>query len=172
MKKYHDEEWGRPSRDDHHLFMMLNLEGQQAGLSWAIILKRRPGMIEAYHHFEPHILATMNETMIKQLLNDERIIRSRRKIEAVRDNAKAYLQLVKDYGSLSHFIWGFVDYQPIVNNINTLEELPTQNELSRQMSKALKAYGFKYVGPVIIYAYLQAIGVIDDHLNDCPYKSK
>lgn len=172
MKKYHDEEWGKPSRDDEHLFMMLNLEGQQAGLSWAIILKRREGMIKAYHQFEPHVLARMDEAMIEALLHDDRIIKSRRKIEAVRDNAIAYLKLCQDYGTLSHFLWSFVDYQPIINHVESMNDLPVQSELSEKVSKALKKYGFKYVGPVIIYSYLQAIGMIDDHLDDCPQKTK
>jgi len=171
MKKYHDEEWGRPSHDDAYLFTMLNLEGQQAGLSWAIILKRREGMIKAFANFEPHILANMSEGQIEVLLTDDRIIKSRRKILAVRDNARAYLELVKSYGTLSHFLWSFVEYKPIINNIKNNEEVLTQSDLSIKISKALKKFGFKYVGPVIIYSYLQAIGIIEDHLNSCPQKT-
>ena len=172
MKQYHDQEWGKPSHDEHYLFMMLILEGKQAGLSWAIILKRREGMINAFYNFEPHVLANMDETMIDKLLQDERVIKSRSKIEAVRENAKAYLKIVKDYGSLSHFLWGHVDYKPIINNVQADSEPITQNELSIMISKELKKYGVKYIGPVIMYSYLQAIGIIDDHLNTCPNKSK
>lgn len=171
MKKYHDEEWGRPSHDDAYLFTMLNLEGQQAGLSWAIILKRREGMIKAFDSFEPHILANMSDEQIEALLTDDRVIKSRRKILAIRDNARAYLELVKIYGTLSHFLWSFVEYKPIINNIKNNEEVATQSDLSIKISKALKKFGFKYVGPVIIYSYLQAIGIIDDHLNSCPQKT-
>ena len=166
MKKYHDQEWGKPSRDDEHLFMMLNLEGQQAGLSWAIILKRREGMIKAYHQFEPHILARMDEAMIEALLHDDRIIKSRRKIEAVRDNAIAYLKLCQDYGTVTFF--GVL----LSTNQSTMESMNTflQSEFRKNQQRPKK--WFKYVGPVIIYSYLQAIGMIDDHLDDCPQKTK
>lgn len=165
--KYHDEEWGRPVYDDNKLFEMLILEGAQAGLSWLTILKRREGYRRAFEGFQVEKVASFNEEKIEQLMQDARIIRNRRKIESAINNAKQFIKVQNEFGSFSNYIWGFVDGNPIINHWKSVSEIPTKTLLSDRISTDLKKRGFSFVGSVIIYSYLQAIGIVDDHIEDC-----
>ncbi|QIK56984.1 DNA-3-methyladenine glycosylase I [Erysipelothrix sp. HDW6A] len=165
--KYHDEEWGTPNTDDRYLFMMLCLEGQQAGLSWITILKRRESMKRAYAEFDPVKLSSFKSDDVDRLLEDPGIIRHKLKVEAVISNAKAYLKLIEETGSLSDYLWSKVDYQAIVNHYDDYSQVPAQTQLSQEISKDLKKRGFKFVGPTIIYAFMQAVGMVNDHDSDC-----
>lgn len=166
-QKYHDEEWGTPSHDDRHLFEMLILEGAQAGLSWITILRRREGYRIAFHGFDPRKVAGFSQADVDRLLSDTGIIRNRAKVGAAIQNAKAFLRVQKEFGSFANYMWGFVDGMQIVNDWNDLGQMPAETELSRHISKDLKKRGFSFVGPTIIYSYLQAIGIIDDHVKHC-----
>jgi len=148
---------------------MLILEGQQAGLSWITILNKRELLNEAYYNFDPYKLASLTENDIEKYLNDSRVIKNRLKIEAVINNAKCYLKLKEKYESLDKFLWSYVDFKPIDNQLKSLSETPTKTALSEKISQDLKALGFKFVGPTIIYSYLQAIGIVNDHLISCPF---
>ncbi|WP_162140292.1 DNA-3-methyladenine glycosylase I [Haploplasma axanthum] len=165
--KYHDNEWGVPTYDDKVLFEFLILEGQQAGLSWQTILKRREGMREAYYNFDPERLITLTDVDIEKLLKDNRIIKNRLKVNSVVNNAKCYFKVIEEYGSLSNFLWSFVDGKPVVNHYKTISEVPASTQLSDQISKELKKIGFKFVGSTIIYAFMQAVGMVNDHLISC-----
>ncbi|WP_392424170.1 DNA-3-methyladenine glycosylase I [Dolosigranulum pigrum] len=164
---YHDEEWGRPTRDDRELFELLCLEGAQAGLSWWNILKRRDAYREAFDQFDPAKIRQYDETKIEQLLANEGIIRNRLKIESVIKNAKAYERVTERCGSFSAYIWQFVENQPIQNAWEHPEEVPATTELSTRMSKQMKKDGFSFVGPTICYAYMQSTGLVNDHLTRC-----
>lgn len=166
-QEYHDHEWGRPLHDEKRLFQMLMLEGQQAGLSWSTILNKREALLKAYDGFDPEKLAVYDETKIEELMQNAGIIRNRRKIEAAIHNAKAYFDLVKQHGSLDGFLWRYVDNKPIVNAWEKQEQVPATTVLSDQISKDLKKMGFKFVGSTIIYAYMQSIGMVNDHLVSC-----
>jgi DNA-3-methyladenine glycosylase I len=167
MVAYHDEEWGRPLHDERRLFEMLCLEGAQAGLSWSTILRRRDGYREAYEGFDPERIAAYDDTRQTELLTDRRIIRNRAKVRAFRDNAVATLRLRDDVGGLDPYLWGFVDGVPIVHRFETLDQLPAETPLATELSKDLKRRGFRFVGPVIVYALMQSIGLVDDHLVSC-----
>lgn len=167
MTKYHDKEWGTPIRDDRLLFEFLILEGAQAGLSWNTILQKRDNFRVAFDNFDYNKIAKYNEQKVQQLMNNEGIIRNRRKIEATITNAKALLKVQKEFGSFDKYIWKFVNYQTIDNKFKELSELPSKTELSEQMSKKLKKRGFKFVGPTICYAFMQAVGMVNDHVIDC-----
>ena len=174
-RKYHDEEWGNLDRfqDDDYLFEMLTLEGAQAGLSWQTILNRRKHYREAFDQFKPEVVARYDETKIRELLQNEGIIRNRKKIEATIQNARAFLQVQEEYGSFHQFLWDFMDGKPIVNEWKFSHEIPASNDLSDKLSKLLKKRNFSFVGPVICYSFLQAIGLINDHTIYCfrhPYK--
>lgn len=160
---YHDTEWGIPSHDEHHLFEMLCLEGAQAGLSWLTILKKREGYRRAFDRFEASKMARYTEARKAKLLLDSGIVRNRLKIDAFVTNAQAYLEL----GSLDRFVWDFVDGRPVVNHWRTIKEVPPSTPLSDRISKELKRRGFRFVGSTILYAWLQAVGVVDDHTLDC-----
>ncbi|TCP31739.1 DNA-3-methyladenine glycosylase I [Scopulibacillus darangshiensis] len=164
---YHDKEWGRPLYDSDKLFEMLCLEGMQAGLSWITILKRRENYRQAFDHFQADVIAKYTEEKVNQLLQDKGIIRNRRKIEAIINNAKVYLEVRKEYGNFSDYIWSFVDGKPIINAYEKHEDVPAFTELSKAMSKDLKKRGFKFVGETICYAFMQASGMVNDHLIDC-----
>lgn len=170
--KYHDEEWGKPLHDDIHLFEMLILEGAQAGLSWETILKRREGYRKAFNGFDPRKVAAFGRDKVESLMQNEAIIRNRLKIESAIINAKAFMDIQKEFGSFDKYLWGWVDNKPIINNPKDMKGIPAKTELSDKISKDLKKRGFKFVGSTIIYAYLQAVGVIDDHLVDCIKKAK
>lgn len=166
--EYHDREWGIPVHDDRHLFEMLCLEGAQAGLSWETILKRREGYRRLFHHFEPAIVAKMTDEELEELLNNPAIIRNRRKVFSVRENAKKVLEIQKEFGSLDAYLWSFVNHQPILHHFEKFEEVPCHSEISDQLSKDLKRRGMSFVGTTIIYAFMQAIGMVNDHLINCP----
>lgn len=166
-QKYHDEEWGIPSYDDRHLFEMLILEGAQAGLSWITILRKRENYRQAFDQFDPEKIARYNARKIESLLKNEGIIRNRLKIEATITNAKMYLDVLDNAGSFSDFIWQFVGGKPIVNHWRTLKDVPATTPQSDRMSKELKKRGFKFVGPTICYAFMQAVGMVNDHTVDC-----
>jgi len=160
---YHDTEWGIPCYDEHKLFEMLLLEGFQAGLSWITVLKKRARYREVLFNFDPHKIATMTDSYIEQLLQDKGIIRNRLKLQAARKNAKAWLALENPV----EFIWSFVAGNPKINHFTTRTDVPATSPESDAMSKALKKAGFSFVGSTICYAYMQAIGMVMDHMTDC-----
>lgn len=166
-EKYHDEEWGRPVHNDRALFELLLLEGQQAGLSWLTVLNRRDKLRQAFDNFEPATLMTYDDDKIAALLQNKDIIRNRYKVRAAVINAQAYFKLKEQFESLDNFLWRFVDYKPLQNSWEDLIQVPAKTMLSDQISKELKALGFKFVGSTIIYAYMQAIGMVNDHLVQC-----
>ncbi len=167
MQAYHDTEWGVPHHDDRALFELLTLEGAQAGLSWRTVLVRRQAYRDAYHGFAIGRVAAMTDAELEQLLSELGLIRNRLKIFSVRDNALAALAMIEQHGSLDRYLWSFVDYQPIRNTWTALGEVPATTPLSDAMSKALRKAGFRFVGSTICYAFMQATGMVDDHLTGC-----
>ena len=167
MKEYHDNEWGVPVHDDRLLFEFLILEGAQAGLSWNTILQKRENFRKAFDNFDYKKIATYNEKKVEELLNNASIIRNRLKIGAAVANANAFLKVQEEFGSFDNFIWEFIDHNSIINQFETLEDLPSKTEQSERISKALKKRGFKFVGPTIIYSFMQAVGMTNDHTIDC-----
>lgn len=167
--QYHDEEWGNMERflDDHYLFEMITLEGAQAGLSWITILKRRTHYREAFAYFDPEIVAAYDTEQMERLLHNEGLIRNKRKMMSTINNAQAILEMQKEFGSFHHFLWEFVGKRPIINHWETKEEVPASSALSAHLSKELKERGFTFVGPVICYSFMQAIGLIHDHTTNC-----
>jgi len=165
--KYHDEEWGVPVHNDRLLFEFLILEGAQAGLSWLTILRKRENYRKAFDNFDPEKVAAYDEQKIEELMQDSGIVRNRRKIEAAVSNAKAFLEIQAEYGSFDAYIWKFVNGKPLVNRWKTLKEIPAKTPLSDTVSKDLKKRGFKFVGSTIIYAHMQATGMVNDHTTDC-----
>lgn len=165
--EYHDNEWGRPAHEDKHLFEMLILEGAQAGLSWETILKRRMGYRAAFHKFNPVKVAKMTDEELDLLLEDEGIIRNRLKVYAARRNAIVFLAIQKEFGSFDKYLWGFVKGKPIVNKYRSFKEVPVTTPESDALSKDLKKRGMTFVGSTIMYAYMQAVGMVNDHLVDC-----
>jgi DNA-3-methyladenine glycosylase I len=163
---YHDEEWGVPERDDRALYEKLVLDGFQAGLAWITILRKRDAFRRAFKGFEPETVARFGERDIARLLGDAGIVRHRGKIEGAIANARATLELEAE-GGLSKFLWAFVDNQPIQNAPQSMAEVPADTPLSREVSKALKAKGFKFCGPTIVYAFMQAVGMVNDHIVTC-----
>lgn len=164
---YHDEEWGVPVYDDLKLFEMLILEGTQAGLSWITILKRRQNYRDVYDLFDPEIMAAWKESKINALCANKDIIRNRLKIIAARGNARAYIKILEEFTSFREFIWSFVNHKPVTNFWKTLDETPVQTLESEMMSNALKKRGFKFTGSTICYAYMQAVGMVNDHITSC-----
>jgi len=167
FEDYHDNEWGRPVRDDRKLFEMLILEGAQAGLTWLTILKRRENYRAAFDNFDPQIIAAYDDAKIQELLANEGIIRNRLKINSAVTNARAFLAIAERYDSFATFFWNYVDNIPIIGHPTTLEDVPATTPLSDKISKDLKKLGFKFVGSTIIYAYMQATGMVNDHTMDC-----
>lgn len=165
--EYHDKEWGVPVYEDRRLFEMLILEGAQAGLSWETILKRRDEYRKVFHHFDPAKVAKMTDPELNNLLNNPGIIRNRLKIYAARQNAIVFLQIQKEFGSFSKYIWGFVKDEPLITRKKSLRDIPTSTPVSDALSKDLKKRGMTFVGSTIIYAFMQAVGLVDDHLEDC-----
>ncbi|GAA2234487.1 DNA-3-methyladenine glycosylase I [Herbiconiux moechotypicola] len=173
MRAYHDAEWGVPSHDDRHLFEMLVLEGAQAGLSWATILGRRAGYAAAFHDFDRAAVAAMTDDELEVLMGEPGIIRNRLKIFGTRKNALAFGRVQEEFGSFDSYLWGWApDGGPIVNHPTGLGDLPATTPLSDALGKDLKKRGFTFVGSTIVYAYLQSTGVVDDHVDSCPAKSK
>lgn len=164
---YHDSEWGVPVKDDKLLFEMLVLESFQAGLSWITILKKREDFRSAFDGFDYKKIANYTEAKVEELMQNKGIIRHRKKIEATINNAKAFLAIQKSHNSFSHFIWSFVNHEPIVNRYTTLEEVPAQTDISKAMAKSLKYNGFSFMGPITCYAFMQATGLVNDHITDC-----
>jgi DNA-3-methyladenine glycosylase I len=166
-RAYHDDEWGQPSRDPHHLFEMLNLEGQQAGLSWITILRKREGYRRAFCDFDPVRIAQFDDSDVERLVLDASIIRHRGKIEAIIGNARAWLAMQESGTDPVEFLWGFVGGESKINRPTELSEVPSQTDESKAMSKALKKAGFRFVGPTTCYAFMQAAGLVNDHLCGC-----
>jgi len=169
--KYHDEEWGVPVHDDKVLFEFLTLEGAQAGLSWSTILKKRQGYRIAFANWEVERVAGYSESMIMNLMQNPDIVRNQLKIRSTVSNAQNFIKLQDQLESFSNYLWSFVDGKPIVNQYKSLQEIPSKTELSDTISKDLKKRGFKFVGTTIIYAYMQAVGLVNDHTTDC-FRSK
>jgi DNA-3-methyladenine glycosylase I len=167
MTAYHDEEWGVPVHDDRLHFEFIILEGVQAGLSWSTVLHRREAYRQAYDNFEPEKVAAYTDADMKRIIEHPGIIRNSRKIESSVRNARAFLAVQKEYGSFDKYIWGFVDGKPKLNAFTSFKEMPAETEESRAMSKDLKNRGFNFVGPTICYAYMQAAGMVNDHLTKC-----
>lgn len=164
---YHDTEWGVPVHDDPSLFEFLVLEGAQAGLSWQTILRKRENYRRAFADFDPAIVAAYDADKIEELLADSGLVRNRLKINSAVRNARAFLSIQDEFGSFDHYIWGFVGGRPIVNRWESLRQVPAETAESRTISRDLKIRGFNFVGPTIIYAYMQAVGLVNDHLVSC-----
>lgn len=167
MKAYHDREWGVPLRDDRGLFEFLCLEGAQAGLGWNTILQKREGYRELFHNFEIEKVAAMPDEELEQILLDNRVVRNRLKVFGVRKNAQAAQKVITEYGSLTEYFWAFTDGQPINSGFQTMDDVPVTTEISDQMSKTLKQDGFTFVGSTICYAFMQATGMVNDHVIEC-----
>lgn len=167
MKKYHDKEWGLPQHDDQMLFEFLILEGMQAGLSWSTILKKRENFRKAFDNFEYTKISKYDEEKVEELLQNKGIIRNKLKIQSVITNAKAFIKIQKEFRSFDKYIWKFVNQKPIHNAWELLEELPSHTDLSDRISKDLKKRGFKFIGSKIIYAFMQAVGLVNDHIVSC-----
>ena len=165
--QYHDREWGVPVYDDRELFEKLILDGAQAGLSWITILKRQANYKKAYDQFNPLKMANWSDQKIETLLNDSGIIRNRLKILAARQNAKSYLKLIEEKGNFSEFLWSFVNHSQITNYWESWDKTPAKTKDSEKMSKELKSRGFQFVGPTICYAFMQAVGMVNDHIVSC-----
>ena len=167
LARYHDEEWGVPVHDDRHLFEMLTLEGAQAGLSWDVVLRKRARYRAAFHDFDIARVATMDDDALEALRQNEGIVRNRLKIYSTRSNAAAVLAVQKSHGSFAAYLWAFVDGQPVINQTASLSQVPASTSLSDDLSKDMKRRGFKFVGSTIIYAFMQGIGMVDDHVAGC-----
>lgn len=164
---YHDTEWGIPVHEDIKHFEMLILEGAQAGLSWETILKRREGYRQAFKHFDPNLCANLSDSYLESLLTNPEIIRNRLKVFSVPNNARVFLSIQKEFGSFDAYVWRFVQGQPKINAPKSLDEVPAQTQESDALSKDLKKRGMRFVGSTIIYAYMQAVGMVDDHILGC-----
>lgn len=169
LVKYHDEIWGKEEHTEKQLFKMLILEGLQAGLSWEIVLKKEEAYKEAIDDFDYYKIALYDEEKIEDLLQDSRLIRNRRKMNALVKNAKAFIKVQKEYKSFDEYIWSFVDYKQVKHHYTDEKDIPASDDLSTKISKDLKKKGFTFVGPKIIYSYLQAIGIYNDHVIDCDF---
>ena len=167
MLAHHDDEWGVPSHDDRHLYEMLTLEGAQAGLSWSTILHKREGYRRAFAGFDPQVVARYTREDVERLLDDPGIVRNRLKVESTVSNAVRVLEVQEELGSLDAYFWAFVDGQPIVNRRRSLSELPAETDLSKAISKDLKRRGFRFIGPTVMYAFMQTVGMVDDHTVGC-----
>ncbi len=165
--EYHDKEWGIPVHDDRHLFEMLILEGAQAGLSWETILKRRKAYRKVFHGFDPKKVATMTDSELESILQNPEIIRNRLKVYATRQNAKAFLEIQKEFGTFDRYVWNFVNGRPIINGWKNFKDVPATTQESDALSKDLKKRGMTFVGSTIIYAFMQAVGLVNDHAIDC-----
>lgn len=167
MIGYHDEEWGVPVHDDRKLFEMLILEGAQAGLSWSTILNKREGYRQAFDNFQTEKVAAYGEEKISALLDNPGIVRNRLKVRSAVQNAQAFLRVQEEFGSFDAYVWGFVEGKPLQNNWQSLAEIPAETAESRAMSKDLKKRGFNFVGPTILYAFMQSVGMVNDHVISC-----
>ena len=166
-QQYHDREWGVPNADDDSLFEFLILEGAQAGLAWITVLRKREGYRKAFDDFDARKISRYSDTKIEKLLENPGIIRNRLKVNSARGNARAFLDVQKEFGSFTHYLWGHVNFRPIQNDWQSMAEVPAETELSKKISKDMKKRGFNFVGPTIIYAFMQATGMVNDHTKDC-----
>jgi DNA-3-methyladenine glycosylase I len=167
---YHDQEWGKPKYDDAILFEMLILEGMQAGLSWSTILVKRENYRKALDGFDPQKIKDYNQDKLDSLLQDAGLIRNRLKMRAIVKNAKVFIQVQAEFGSFSNYLWQYVSGHPIQHDYQTLSDVPASNDISEQMSQDMKKRGFSFVGPTICYAYMQSVGLVNDHLVSCDYR--
>lgn len=167
MIQYHDDEWGLPIYDDRLLFAKLILDGAQAGLSWSTILRKRENYWQAFDQFDPEVIARYDDTRIQTLMNNPGIVRNRLKIQSAVKNARGYLDIQEELGSFSRYLWGFVGGEPIINAWTDVSQLPATSPESIAMSVDLKSRGFNFVGPTICYAFMQAVGMVNDHTTDC-----
>ena len=172
MRAYHDDEWGKPAHDDTHLFEMLMLEGAQAGLSWSTILDKRANYRRAFDDFDPEKIAHYDETKLTALLADPGIVRNRLKVKSSVSNAQSFLAVRAEYGSFDTYLWAWVDGTPIVNRPRTPADLPGRTDLSDRLGKDLKKRGFNFVGSTIVYSYMQAVGMVNDHVVTCPQAAR
>ncbi|MEN8241427.1 MAG: DNA-3-methyladenine glycosylase I [Chloroflexota bacterium] len=164
---YHDQEWGKPVHDDQKLFEFIILEGAQAGLSWITILRKRENYREAFDYFDPEKVANYDQAKIDQLLSNPGIIRNKLKVRSAVTNAQAFLKVQEEFGSFDNYMWAFIDHKPIINQWKKMNQIPAKTPLSELLSKDLKQRGFKFVGPTICYAHMQAVGMVNDHTTDC-----
>ena len=171
-RKYHDEEWGKPVYDDETIFQFLVLESFQAGLSWYTILKKRENFQKAFNDYDYKKIALYGDEKVEELMNNEGIIRNRLKINATISNAKRFQEVQQEFGSFSKYIWAFVGGKPIINTPKTIKEVPATTAISDELAKDLKKRGFKFLGSTVVYAHMQATGMVCDHLVDCHYKGK
>jgi len=169
-QEYHDQKWGKPVYNDRELFKMLILESMQAGLSWSTILKKIHTLNEAYDDFDPDILMNYDDKKEAELMKNEGVIRNLLKIKSVAKNAKAYHKVSEEYGSFSEYLWQFVDRKPIINRWKDISEVPAKTELSDKISADMKKRGFKFVGSTTVYAFMQSVGMVNDHLLDCDFR--
>ena len=169
---YHDNEWGVPIHDDQKLFEMLVLEGAQAGLSWELILNKRKNYQKAFDNFDPKLVAKYDDSKQQQLLKNNGIVRNKLKIKSAINNAKIFLDIQEKYGSFDKYIWGFVDHKPIINQFTNINRYPTTTDISDRISKDLKKRGMSFVGSTIVYSFMQAVGMVNDHLLDCDFGKK
>ena len=172
MQAYHDEEWCRPSRDERYLFEMLSLEGAQAGLSWQIVLSKRDSYKEAFHNFDIEYCAALSDEALTEIKEQYGVIKHAAKLASVRSNAQAVKEIQAEFTSFANYLWNFTEGKAVVNEWASDGRIPAQSELSVKLSKDLKKRGFKFVGPVTSYSFLQAIGMIDDHIIGCPFHTK
>ena len=170
--KYHDTEWGTPLHDDRKLFEFLILDGMQSGLSWQIILRKRQSFRKAFDNFNAKKISEYSERDIKRLLEDKGIIRNRRKIESVVNNASRFLETKKEFGKFDSYIWSFTDYKTIINRFKTWEDIPATSKESEDMSRDMKSRGFTFVGPTVCYAFMQTVGIVNDHVTGCFRKAE
>lgn len=170
--KYHDEEWGKPVYDDATIFEFLVLESFQAGLSWITVLKKRENFRKAFDAFDYEKIVTYNDQKVEELMQDAGIIRNRLKILATINNAQRFMDIQKEFGSFSEYIWSFVNGKPIQNNFKTIKEVPATTEISDKLAKDLKKRGFKFLGSTVVYAHMQATGMVNDHILDCICRTK
>ncbi|MET1249455.1 DNA-3-methyladenine glycosylase I [Sporolactobacillus sp. STCC-11] len=172
MRLYHDTEWCRPNHDDRYIFELLVLEGAQAGLSWSIVLNKREEYRKAFNNFDIQYCANLTDQDIDHILLNTGVVNYKLKINSVRSNALAAIAVQREFGSLSNYLWTYVDHQPIISNWRNENQVPSQTDLSKKISKDLKKKGFKFVGPVTIYSFMQAIGMVDDHVASCSCHTK
>ncbi|KLU65836.1 DNA-3-methyladenine glycosylase 1 [Desulfosporosinus acididurans] len=172
MKEYHDNEWCVPSHDDSYIFEMLILEGAQSGLSWNIVLSKREDYQRAFHNFDITYCSMLSDEKLEGIKDQYNVIKHLSKLKAVRSNAKEVIKIQSEFGSFSNFLWRYVDFKPVINHWESDGDIPAQTTLSEQISKDLKQRNFKFVGPVIIYSFMQAIGMVDDHIRTCPHHFK
>ncbi len=167
MRQYHDEEWGRPEHDDRKLFEHLMLDVFQAGLNWLMIMRKREAFRKAFDGFDPAVVAKYNNAKVEQLMRTEGIVRNRAKIEAAIANAKAVLVIQKEQGSFNKYVWGFVEGSPIQNEWKSLKEIPSSTKVAEELSADMRSRGFKFVGPTVAYSFMQASGMVNDHIVGC-----